>query len=70
MSAFDGEIYCPSVDVCAWCGDSECDGIGCIASLDPDNSADHEAIEQLHEYLRAGRIFVQANQALAQAENR
>lgn len=64
------EWFCPSIDVCGWCGDSECDGIGCIASLDPDNPADGEAIEDLQAILRAGRLFIQANEALARVENR
>lgn len=64
------ELHCPSVDVCAWCGDSECDGIGCIASLDPDNPDDLEAIEQLHDWLRRGQLLQQLEIRLAQAENR
>lgn len=64
------EWTCPSIDVCGWCSDSECDGIGCIASLDPDDPNDLGEIEQLHATLRAGRLFIQANEALAQAENR
>lgn len=28
------EMWCPSIDVCAICADSECDGIGCISDLD------------------------------------
>lgn len=31
------EIWCPSIDVCAICADSECDGIGCISDLDPND---------------------------------
>lgn len=64
------EVYCPSIDVCAFCSDSECDGIACIASLDPDNQDDHETIERLHALLRAGTVFIQANEVLASAENR
>lgn len=64
------EMYCPSVDVCGWCGDSECDGIGCIASLDPDNPQDSEAIEQLHNWLRRGQLQEQLERRLASAENR
>jgi hypothetical protein len=70
MSAGDYELNCPSIDVCAWCGDSECDGIGCIASLDPDTDADHEAIEQLHDWLRRGQLLAQLERRLADAENR
>jgi len=64
------EWYCPSMDVCAWCGDSECDGIGCIASLDPDDPEDHPAIEQLHGWLRRGQLAEQMEAFLADAENR
>lgn len=64
------ELWCPSIDVCAFCADSECDGIACIASLDPDDPSDHETIERLHALLRAGAVFVQANEVLARAENR
>lgn len=64
------EIYIPSVDVCSWCTDSECDGIGCIANLDPNNPADHDRIDELHATLRAGQAFIQANKAVAQAEGR
>jgi len=67
---FDNELHCPSVDVCGWCGDSECDGIGCIASLNPDDPADHDGIEQLHDWLRRGRLAQQVEKYLAQQENR
>ncbi len=70
MTSDDPDIYCPSSEVCGWCGDSECDGIGCIASLDPNDINDHGEIEQLHATLRAGRILIQANEVLARAENR
>ena len=66
----DSELSCPSVDVCGWCGDSECDGIGCIASLDPNDAADHEAIEQLHCWLRRGQLSEQSEKFLASQENR
>lgn len=64
------EMYCPSVDVCGWCGDSECDGIGCIASLDPENQDDYEAICRLHAWLRRGQLTEQLEARLAIAENR
>lgn len=64
------EIYCPSVDVCAWCGDMECDGIGCIAALDPDNPDDEAAINTLHSWLRRGQLLEQLEIELARAENR
>lgn len=49
--------HIPSVDVCGFCGDSECDGIGCIASLDPNDERDLPAIENLHALLREGRAW-------------
>lgn len=64
------ELSCPSIDVCGWCSDSECDGIGCIASLDPNDREDHEAIEQLHDWLRRGRLLEQLEKFLAEKENR
>jgi hypothetical protein len=66
----DDEVNCPSVDVCGWCGDGECDGIACIARLDPDDQSDHEEIELLHAHLRAGRVFLQSTHVLARQENR
>ena len=62
--------HCPSIDVCAWCCDSECDGISCIAGLDVDNPNDHPDIEQLHDWLRRGRLAEQADRIRARAENR
>lgn len=53
--AVDCWIRC--VDACCHCGDIECDGIGCITNLDPDNEADHPAIEELHELLRQGQAW-------------
>lgn len=67
---YENEVYCPSVDTCAWCSDGECGGISCIAKLDPDDLADHEEIERLHKVLRAGLVLIQANDVLARAENR
>lgn len=64
------ELHCPSTDVCAWCGDSECDGIGCIAALNPEHEPDHDAIEELHSLLRAGRVYRQAERYLAGQDNR
>lgn len=65
-----GELYCPSVDTCAWCGDGECDGIGCIASLDPDSIGDHDDIARLHAEIRRGRLAMQVERFLANQENR
>lgn len=65
--------FITSVDGCCHCGDSECDGIGCIASLDADDEDDHPAIERLHELLRAGQAWqvmesiVEAGESLATA---
>lgn len=70
LDEVDRVLYGPSVDVCAWCGDSECDGIGCIAALDPDDTRDHPAIEQLHAWIRRGRFAEQVERVLAQCENR
>ena len=64
------EMSVPSVDVCAYCGDSECDGISCIAGLEPDNPDDHETIEELHALIRRGRLAEHAEHVLAHAENR
>ena len=66
----DNELYCSSPDVCAWCTDSECDGIGCIASLDPNEPLDHDDIDELHAVIRAGKVWRQASRILAKAENR
>ncbi len=66
----DNEIYVPSVDVCAWCADSECGGIGCITSLDPNDPDDLTEVEHLHEVMRAGKVWLQADRILARAENR
>lgn len=64
------ELWCPSVDVCAFCSDSECDGIGCVAALDPDDEDDQPYIEQIQAWVRLGRIQEQANTFLAVVENR
>ena len=50
------EMWCPSIDVCAICADSECDGIGCISDLDPNDEADQPHLEQLQAWVRLGRI--------------
>lgn len=39
------------VEVCQFCSDIECDGVGCIAALDPDDVSDHPKIERLHTML-------------------
>ena len=64
------EMSCPSTDDCAWCGDSECNGIGCIASLDPNNLDDHDSIDRLHAWLRRGQLAMQMERFLAAQENR
>jgi hypothetical protein len=71
FNAYEEELWwCPSVDVCAWCVDPECDGISCIAGLDVDALVDRDAIEQLHDWLRRGRLAEQADRIRARAENR
>lgn len=42
-------------DVCAICGDIECDGVGCYANLDADDPRDHARIEQVQGWVRRGR---------------
>lgn len=64
------ELSCPSFDVCAWCCDCDCDGISCIAGLDPNDPTDHEAIEQLHDWLRRGQVAVQVERFLADRDGR
>ena len=64
------ELVCPSVDVCALCGDVECDGISCISSLDPDAFEDQPRIEQIQAWVRLGRVQEQANAFLADVEGR
>lgn len=70
MSDDDYYMHCPSVDVCAWCEHMECDGIGCIAGLEPNDPADHDDIERLHAWLRRGQLAEQVERRLAEAENR
>jgi len=71
----DIELWCPSVDVCAICGDSECGGLQCYSSLfgdddAPASEADFEAVEQIQGWVRRGRLGEQTDEALARAENR
>ena len=70
LNEYDNELWCPSVDVCAFCGDSECDGLGCIQDLNPDDREDQPRIEQIQAWVRLGRIQEQANAFLAVVENR
>lgn len=65
--AWPDEPWVPSVDICAFCTDSECDGIACIASLDPDNDEDHDAINELHDLIRKGRAWSAAVKLLGGA---
>jgi hypothetical protein len=60
------DIYVKSVDSCCFCGDCECDGIACMASLSPDDREDDDDIEHLHELLRAGQAW-QAMEAVRAA---
>lgn len=64
----EGRAVVPDHEVCAFCGDPECDGIGCIACLDPNNEADHALIEELHDLIRAGRAWQLATAVLDDAE--
>lgn len=58
--------YITSVDGCCHCGDCECDGIGCIAGIDPDDGEDYDALENLHTLLREGQAW-RVMQAILQA---
>lgn len=51
------DAYLPSVDVCSRCGDCYCDGIACIAELDPDAVDDREAVEEVQDLLRLGQAW-------------
>lgn len=66
----EDELWCHSIDICALCGDSECDGIGCIQDLNPDHEDDQPIIENIQQWIRLGRIQEQANAFLARVENR
>jgi hypothetical protein len=66
----DDELWIPTVDVCALCGDSECDGVGCYANLDPNDERDHPRIEQVQDWVRRGRAWEQVDRVLAEAEGR
>lgn len=63
-------IYVADHEVCAFCSDSECDGIGCIARLDPNDEADHPEIERLHDLIRAGDAFRQTMRLVTEADGR
>ena len=65
--AWPEEAWVPSVDICAFCTDSECDGIACIASLDPNDDVHHDAIEELHDLIRKGRAWNAAAKLLRDA---
>lgn len=60
----DEHAHITSVDVCGHCGDSECDGVGCIAAFDP--NADCDDLLDLHDLLRDGQAW-RAQQALIEA---
>lgn len=51
------DVWLPSVDVCAHCADVYCDGVACIADLDPDNVDDQEALNELHDIIRLGQAW-------------
>lgn len=70
----DRELWGPSVDACAICGDSECCG-NCYSSLfdddcQPIDDEAHARIEQIQAWVRRGRYFEQIERVLAEAENR
>ena len=65
-----GDLGVPSVDVCAICSDSECDGVGCICGLDPNDESDIPRLERLQSLVRWGQAWEQANQLIAYAEGR
>lgn len=64
-----GDVYIPSVDICAICEDSECDGFGCISDIDSNNTDDGRR-EQLQNWVRWGKAWEQLETQLAYAENR
>ena len=72
------DAHIPSVDVCAWCGDSECGGDGHWSELERLSPEDQATLEELHSLLRAGKAWriaqqygmVAAERILADAENR
>lgn len=58
----DEYAYITSVDICCFCGDSECDGIGCIAGIDPDAAGagdnwHYKRLDELHSLLRQGQAW-------------
>lgn len=58
----DEHAYITSVDTCCFCSDGECDGIGCIASIDVERAGGGdpvhlESLENLHELLRQGQAW-------------
>ncbi len=57
FTPLDDRQWVPSVDICAFCTDSECDGIGCIATLDVDDTDDAERLMELHDLIRKGRAW-------------
>lgn len=56
VAEYPHELFCPSIDVCAFCSGSECDGIGCISDLNPDDLDDQPRLEQIQAWVRLGRI--------------
>ena len=63
------DIFVPSVDVCAYCGDGECAG-DCFMHLDPNYELDQPEFERVQQLIRWGHIWEAAQAALARAENR
>lgn len=61
------DLYIPPVDLCAMCGEVYCDGIACVADIDPNDESDHPRLERLQDWVRMGRAWELAQQALADA---
>jgi hypothetical protein len=51
----DEHCFITSVDVCSYCGDSECTGM-CFGDFDPDEG-DQEPLDELHDLLREGQAW-------------
>jgi hypothetical protein len=65
-----GEVYIPSIDICAICADGECDGIQCVADIDSNDERDQWRLEELQNWVRWGKAWEQMQEQLACAENR
>lgn len=63
------EIFIPSADVCAYCGDQECDG-ACFMAIDPQDEDQQAEFERVQDLIRWGRLWEAAQAELKRAENR